>query len=163
MITQEKLKQLFTYKKDTGVFTWKSPRSGVTVGTRAGATHYKTGRTRIQVDGKLYEASRLAWLYTYGVLPNECVDHIDRNVSNNSISNLRLATKQQNNVNTTLRKDNTTGFKGVTRKGSKFAAQLTVGKSTLWLGVFKTPEEAYKVYKKTTDEWFGNFNNLEEA
>ncbi len=42
-----------------------------------------------------------------------CIDHIDRNRQNNSLENLRWATSSENNFNTGLRKDNKTGYKGI--------------------------------------------------
>lgn len=41
------------------------------------------------------------------------VDHIDRDSHNNSVSNLRLVTRQQNVCNTGCRKDSLTGVKGI--------------------------------------------------
>lgn len=40
-------------------------------------------------------------------------DHKDRNRLNNQKSNLRICTTQQNNRNITMRRDNTSGYKGV--------------------------------------------------
>jgi hypothetical protein len=41
------------------------------------------------------------------------IDHIDRDKTNNDISNLRLATNQENSFNRKMRKDNSSGIKGV--------------------------------------------------
>ena len=41
------------------------------------------------------------------------VDHIDNDKSNNNIANLRWATRAENNQNASMRKDNTSGVKGV--------------------------------------------------
>ena len=43
----------------------------------------------------------------------EQVDHIDNNQSNNRVENLRWATRQENNRNTQIQINNTTGVKGV--------------------------------------------------
>jgi len=45
---------------------------------------------------------------------NKCdIDHIDRNKSNNDLSNLRWATRQENNENKGMYKTNTTGHKHI--------------------------------------------------
>ena len=65
-------------------------------------------------DGKSYVKSihRLLGL-TY--IPNpenkRCIDHIDRNKTNNKLCNLRWATYSENNYNVGLRKNNKTGIK----------------------------------------------------
>ena len=45
---------------------------------------------------------------------NVLVDHINRDTRDNKKCNLRLATKSTNAMNTKIRKDNTSGIKGVT-------------------------------------------------
>lgn len=44
-------------------------------------------------------------------------DHIDGNTLNNLNSNLRTTSQQHNNQNSSIRKDNTTGYKGVSKRG----------------------------------------------
>jgi HNH endonuclease len=44
---------------------------------------------RIGLDGKLYVASRIAWLMYYGEWPSQLIDHIDGDRMNNRIRNLR--------------------------------------------------------------------------
>jgi len=57
------------------------------------------------VDGRNYKAHRLAWLWCHGPIPEGLeVDHKDSNPANNAISNLRLATSQQQKANTKSRK-----------------------------------------------------------
>ena len=43
----------------------------------------------------------------------KCVDHIDNNVNNNKLLNLRWATNSQNSQNAKKSKRNTSGTKGV--------------------------------------------------
>ena len=61
---------------------------------------------------KFYLVHRLLALH---FIPNsdnkDFVDHIDRNKTNNSLENLRWATRSENNQNTGLRKDNKLGEK----------------------------------------------------
>lgn len=72
------------------------------------------------------------------------VDHRDTDKLNNQKSNLRLCTTTQNNRNGTLRKDNTTGYKGVSIEPST--------------GYFRP-----NVYKDGVALSFGNFKDIHHA
>lgn len=87
MLTVERLRELLDYDPETGVFRWKEPRRKCRVGEVAGSLR-KDGYVKIQVDGRFYQAHRLAWLCVYGVWPS-AIDHIDGNRANNAIANLR--------------------------------------------------------------------------
>ena len=84
------------------------------------------------------------------------VDHKNHNGLDNRRQNLRIATKQQNMFN--LPKTNlTTGFRGVTKKGSLFTARVSSEKERLYLGVFNTAEEAALAYDIKAKELQGEF------
>lgn len=87
------------------------------------------------------------------------VDHINRNGLDNRRSNLRLATQAQNNANTGLRRNNTSGAKGVDRQAhaSRWRAQITVNGKAKFLGLFGTFDEASDAYAKAAAEHFGDF------
>lgn len=78
------------------------------------------------------------------------VDHIDRNKLNNTRVNLRLVSKQQNEWNRGARKDNSSGYTGVTFAASHtenpWVSQIKVNGATIKLGCFPTPELAYIAY-----------------
>jgi len=77
-----------------------------------------------------------------------CVDHIDRNKLNNVVSNLRWVTHSENNLNTEIRADNTSGFKGVSKtRGNRWNAFASEDGKTIWLGSFATKEEAAEAYR----------------
>lgn len=60
--TQEFLKSILEYEPLTGVFRWKTDRSGaVKIGSIAGGHHNK-GYWHIRIGDKRYLAHRLAWL-----------------------------------------------------------------------------------------------------
>jgi len=71
-------------------------------------------------------------------------DHRSRDRSDNRRSNLRPATVAQNNRNQGLRKNNTTGFKGVSfdKNRGKFQAGIGLNGKRKALGRFDSPEEA---------------------
>lgn len=148
MITQERLRELVRYCPETGVFTWKSSSSNrVKIGDVAG-TLRKDGYFRIQIDGKLYFAHRLAWLYIHGNLPTYHIDHIDGNRCNNCINNLRDVDRLTNNQNIKHAQQNNkfTGLLGVTKHRSKFMAQITINGIHKYLGCFDSAHKAHEVY-----------------
>lgn len=79
------------------------------------------------------------------------VDHINRDKSDNRKCNLRMCTRTQNNYNRIS--NNRVGFKGVTKNGRKYIAQLA-GK---YLGIFSTPEEAHEIWKQEAMKRYGDF------
>lgn len=71
------------------------------------------------------------------------VDHIDGDGLNNRRSNLRAITHRENIRNVVgPRRDNTTGYLGVYRVGSRFQAKIMTNGSYKNLGMFATPDEA---------------------
>ena len=88
------------------------------------------------------------------------VDHIDGDGFNNMRSNLRLCTKSQNQHNQGLRKDNASGFKGVSydKQYGLYEAYIKVGGKQRKLGRFKTPELAHAAYCRAALELHGDFS-----
>jgi hypothetical protein len=90
----------------------------------------------------------LAWAIAYGTWPQQ-IDHQDRIRNNNRLDNLRLATASQNSLNRGVRKNNTSGFKGVSyaKQTGKWWARIVVNGSRQSLGLFNSAEEAARAYK----------------
>ncbi|HAS0888998.1 TPA: HNH endonuclease, partial [Enterobacter cloacae subsp. cloacae] len=104
-LTQNRLKEVLRYDPLTGVFYWLNPTAYcMHPGDVAGFVDY-TGYAYIKVDRVKYSAHRLAWLYVHGSMPEEQIDHVNNNRSDNRISNLRLASRSQNMMNQYVRKD----------------------------------------------------------
>lgn len=159
ILTQARLKELLHYNPATGVFTWIISRKyNATAGTIAGGVD-SYGYSRIRVDNTRHRAHRLAWLYMTGEWPANAIDHINGVRNCNIFANLREATTAQNNINVGIRKDNTSGYKGVTWRKStnRWLAQASINGKVTHLGSFKTPELASKAYQEITQKHFGDF------
>jgi hypothetical protein len=159
VLTQEYLKEILEYNPESGLFIWKVRKSRRSaIGSGAG-TRSKKGYFSISIDSKVYRSHRLAWLYVYGKFPENGIDHINGNPSDNSIHNLRIASQQSNNKNVTTRCNNSSGYKGVSfdKNTGKWKAQAQVNGKKKHLGLFTTPEEASVVYNEYTKEHFKEF------
>jgi hypothetical protein len=97
IITQEELKRLLHYDPITGDFTWiiipkrgkvkiGEPAGGITGGRERKARH-------IGINGKIYTAHSLAFLYMEGYFPEESIKHKDNNNDNNQWKNLQKIIK----------------------------------------------------------------------
>ncbi len=156
--SQERLKELYHYCPETGIFTALTDRrrwkAGRIVGTLA------KGYVQINTDYGIYRAHRLAWIYMTGTHPEEHIDHIDRNPSNNSWSNLRLATDAQNLLNRKANPSSRSGIKGVRRSRHKkpsYIAQIKKDGKSHYLGTFKTIDEAKAAYEAAGRVLHGEF------
>lgn len=70
-------------------------------------------------DGKDYKNHRIIFFLHYGYCP-DCIDHINTDRTNNKINNLREATRSDNNCNSKIRKNNTSGHKNVSLQSGKY-------------------------------------------
>ncbi|MBN5205363.1 HNH endonuclease [Serratia marcescens] len=141
------LYSVLNYDKDTGQFTWKANKGKMKSGQPAGSV-MRTGYVRIFVDRKPYLAHRLAWAFFNGEHPDGYIDHVNGNRCDNRITNLRIATHQENIWNSECSKSNKTGLKGVhfNARDKKFIAQITVNGKRKCLGSFENKHEAYEAY-----------------
>ena len=146
-LTQERLKAVFLYDPDTGVFTrLKSTGSRSAIGSSP-APCKRDGYIRISVDNCQYLAQRLAWLHFYGNWPTHQVDHINGNRADNRIANLRDVSNTGNGQNRHLHNKNcSSGLLGVYKHGDRWVSKIKVDRKPIHIGVFSTPEEAHAAY-----------------
>lgn len=146
-LTQERVKELFDYDSVNGWLIRKKDEFGRIVNRPCGHKPNREGYGQVKIDGKVYRAHRVIWLLVYDKWP-EFIDHIDRDRMNNKISNLRAATRAENNHNQGMREDNYSGYTGVTfhKRDKKHQAHIVSDNKKIHLGYFNTAEEAFRAY-----------------
>lgn len=169
--TQEFLLECFIYNKVTGSLVWKvrplhhfknahgmntfnSKYSGKKITSQVNGRYFV-----VRLAGRHYLSHRVIWKMMTGLDPAMNIDHIDTNKKNNSWSNLRLATKQENAFNQGASPRNKTGFKGVSYDSTRdaFYACIQIEGKTKSLGRFSTPEQAHLAYVEAAKAAHGNF------
>ena len=90
------------------------------------------------------------------------VDHIDRNTLNNQVTNLRYATRSQNQMNRGKQQNTSLKYKGVSfhTRDRKWTAQIKIEGKMIRLGYFTSEEAAAEAYNTKAIELFGEFANL---
>lgn len=93
--------------------------------------------------------------------PQSYIDHINGNSLDNRRCNLRLCTASQNQMNQRTGRG-VSGYKGVSWKKqcSRWMVGIKVGEKNLYLGVYKTKEEAALVYNEAAKKYYGEFARL---
>lgn len=146
MLTQSKIKELLQYDEDTGDFTWNVSRGGVKLGDKAGHNCLKNSKfyTIIGINGSLYRAHRLAFLYVTGSFPTGEVDHINGSGIDNRWVNLREVDRLENGRNMRLHAHNSSGISGVSwrKQRGKWRAFINIDNVQRNLGHFKDFFEA---------------------
>lgn len=168
-LTQEEAHRLFDYKD--GALYWKErPRADFKTdlawkqwnpkhaGERAGcwSGHHVT----VGINNKSHPLARVIFIWHHGFLP-EIVDHADCNPMNNQISNLRAATKAENQRNAGMFAHNTSGYKGVifNKRSKKWNAQIKIFGLNKYLGTFADKETAAEFVQLAREMIHGNFAN----
>lgn len=92
------------------------------------------------------------------------VDHINHLPWDNRRSNLRISTTAQNQYNSKLRIDNTSGYKGVSynKKREKWLVNIRVHKKKKYIGAFKTLEEAVKASQLAQLTYHGEYTPVQQ-
>ncbi|EKF8823756.1 DUF1133 family protein [Cronobacter sakazakii] len=152
-----KLREALYYNPETGNFSSRNH-----AGIRIRCLIANNGYIFVSWRGKKYAAHRLAWFYYHGKWPKEDIDHINGNPSDNSIRNLREATRAQNSHNRRLGKNNTSGLRCVAknRVNGKYSVRIWRFGQCFSLGEYADKVEAAKVandfLRKTDEEFFSD-------
>lgn len=90
------------------------------------------------------------------------VDHINGDPADNRRENLRVCSQSENNRNSSIRKSNRLGVKGVylDRRRGTYRAQITVDGKQIAIGCFGSLEEAKAAYEAAAHDLHGQFARL---
>ena len=153
----EHLRKLFDYNTLAGTLMWKRRTPDMFDGDarenncliwnednagKLAGSHRTGGYATVTIDGESYRAHRIIWKL-FNKSDPEIIDHINGDVTDNRIENLRSVSTAENSRNSRIPHDHPTGAYGVTQKGDKWEAKITIN-----LGSFDTFEEACDARKR---------------
>lgn len=161
--SQKVLHETFDYNPETGDLIWKvrpdhqfsNPGQARSINSReagrvAGANSNRGGYIAIGITlpGEKvfnYFAHRLVWKWVHGVDPED-IDHINGNIRDNRIANLRSVPHSENMKNAAMKRNNKSGVVGVCKPANfnKWVATIKVNKKQVHLGSFERLEDAKK-------------------
>jgi hypothetical protein len=163
------LREFIDYNPETGVLkwrvrdarhfpslrichTWNSHYAGKEVGWLNANGYYAT-----RFGKPSFLVQRIIWKIMTGKEPPDLIDHIDGNRTNNLWNNLREATAIQSAHNQGVRSTNTSGFRGVLKRGNRYMARVMIDGKYRSIGTFQTAERASAVYEDKIKELYGKF------
>lgn len=110
------------------------------------------------------ESKKILWLHNIIMDKNIGdkkieVDHINHQRNDNRKENLRLASRPENTRNSSIRKNNTSGFIGITfdKKNNKWVAQITIDGKNKKIGRYYNLFDAVAARLVAEKKFFGEF------
>ena len=163
-----RVRELYDCDPATGVLRWRKRRgAGMKPGDVAGGVKGSDPLFAywvVRMDGRRYRRSRLVWAWVYGEDPPAEIDHIDRDKTNDRVSNLRAASRSQNGVNAVYPKavhpDLPRGVRPKRKAGEVigYRGRVNIHGQRVDLGQYTTPELAGAAVTRALqqahgDEW----------
>ena len=86
------------------------------------------------------------------------VDHKNRNGLDNRKENLRITTRSLNGLNSKIKSNNTSGYRGVSfaKLNKKWRPYLSINKKRIYFGLYLTAKDAAIAYDKKAVEYYGS-------
>jgi len=131
---------------------WNTRHAGAIAGNST-----KEGHLQLKLAGQLMYAHRVMWKLFHKVDPVGLVQHEDGNSTNNRPGNLVDDNHSTNMQNKKMHKNNTTGFRGVSRKkNGRFMAHIMINGVRYYLGYHPSAEDAAKAQMSKRQEVLGH-------
>ena len=121
------------------------------------------GYASTSIGGRKNQKSLLMHRLIMDAQKGDIVDHINGDKLDNRKSNLRICNQSNNIGNSRIRKDNTTGYKGVTRSAfvdGNYVSRIYYKGKHIHLGVFNNPHDAARMDSFWAFDMFGAFAGL---
>lgn len=177
-ISVEQLRELLNYDPETGKLTWRPRPVSLFKGSKlspewdaakwnarhAGAEALTSPDNKGYLTGGILgrpaRAHRVAWAIHWGGWPSEQIDHVNGNVSDNRIQNLRSVSNAENQRNQCTPKNNSSGAVGVTynQRYDNWRAFITAKGKKLHLGCFRDFNDALKA-RREAEALYGYHQN----
>jgi len=122
--------------------------------TYAARNHHKADGSRTR---RAMHQDILEFMTGAQIGPDKVADHINGDGLDNRRCNLRVASRQQNNVNGRKRRGCSSPFKGVSKCGKRWKAKILVDDKSFYLGSYQNQEEAARAYDSAALHFFGEF------
>ena len=157
--------QDYTNYEVSNIGNVKNKKTGRIIKKHITHGYYRVGLCKDSKETKYVVHRLVASAFINNPLNKDCVDHTNNNKLDNRFENLRWATSTENNRNTTIRKTNTTGVKGVNyiEKTNTWRARICIDGISIHIGTYDTLEEAKQARIDKVRLAFGDFANTQEC
>ena len=153
----DRLRDAFDLDADTGMLRWKIAHQKVRVGQAAGSVN-GNGYLQVQIDRQVLQVHRVVFALAYDWLP-EMVDHVDGDPLNNRPSNLRAATRSENQRNRKTNANSAVGVKGVCwdSRSRKWRVRVQFAGKQQHIGLFADLNDADRAARAARGKFHGEF------
>lgn len=150
---QQEIRRRFVY--DSGEIRYLLDTNCCKAGDIAG-TEDSRGYKRVSVKKKKILVHRIIWFLHHDNWP-ECVDHINRDKSDNRIENLRACDKSQNKRNVSYGLG--AGYRKL--KNGRYEAYATINNCYTYLGTFNSASEAKTFRDEYLKGLYGDYHHVD--
>lgn len=153
-------RRIYSYDAEHGGLIWKEHKNPLRpwpkLGTRVGGDDGH-GYLMCLLLGHKFKVHQVVWMIVHGQVPRMSIDHANCVKTENRIENLRLATDQQNSMNSITAKRPLSGVKS-SKVRDGFSAVVQFKGKKHYFGYFKTKEEAHAAYVDAKRALSGEFS-----
>jgi hypothetical protein len=135
---------------------WNTRFAGKEAFTSRGRGGYPSGAIR----KKYVAAHRAAWCLYYGEWPDQFIDHVNRDRTDNRIANLRVVDNRTNCKNQKLRRTNTSGVMGVRWHRTKKRWDVSIGNRFVGSSANKTEAINMRLDAEKTEGYHPNHGKV---